>query len=412
MPDLETIKPLVYQLRPVLREITEQYGSLKLADYVTKVWAFSKQAQDLEFINCIKHAADSIYTNNIAEAIGRQLLDKPLVSTIDHLGIWGHPIFVNADLICSLHFKPKEMVVCLATESVSLNNTSSWSGSVLKHTDAGLRRYSFFSDKKKNLPVFSTPAITKAEMEKFEKKFNGSKQLLEIFNIDPAALNFSTQACQMSYNLWQAVFPSAPQLVYLPLESIVNQYILQIKDPHIIYRLIFSLQGQKLWKKYFGQEHTFMFWSIDAKGRRGELKNLPEEKALKNLVKLRKVYPSSPLCFAVLLLCGLTCVGGFTQTTWLTYFKTKFLKLLKELGAEQYKIDNAALIPTKNFAESTLVLVDAQGKDVQPTALDLLDLKKDLYGDFTQKAKKLTLAESLDLALPQIYEVVKKSKAL
>ncbi len=446
MDNLQSLKLEVFKHRPVLKEIQDQYGHLTLASYVKTAWKVPKQKSNEVFLNIIEFYLKSLYGKEMASKAKEQLSAKPLVSTIDHLGIWGHPIFVNADLIYSLHFKSSEYAICLATESVSLNNVTSWSGSVLKHDDsANLHRYSFFPDKLKTLPVFSTPAINESDILRFKKNkeiksilnildftipsasdasaevrlsrtkeeesLNQKKLLLhQLADVDgKIGFNFSSQACQASANLWQKVFPSAPKLVYLPLESIVLEYIKNIfeDENNIITKLILTAEGRKLWQKYFSNEHTFMFWGIDEKGRRVSLKSLADDSnELIKSIESRKIYPSSPLCFMVLLLTGFACVGGFTQTTWLTEVKEKFISLLKDLEISQEVILNITNIPTKNFAESSLASLKIGENVVHPTALDLLLIGKDYYPEFVKKSETMTLSESLDKAMSEIYEVV------
>jgi hypothetical protein len=413
MKDLKIIKKEVFKRRPVLKEIYEEFGSLKLAEYVKSAWKVPEQKPDEIFVGIISNHAKKIYGADVAVKIESQLLKKPLVSTIDHLGVWGHPIFVNADLIYSLHFGANELAISLATESVSLNNTSSWSGSVLWHDLGKLKRFSFFPDKLKTLPVFSAPVISKPKIEVFKKHFGKqAHRILSALNISENAQTFSEQGSLASFNLWQKVFPSAPELVYLPLETIVIDYLLQItkhQPNHCISKLIFSPQGKKLWTKYFSNEHTFMFWGIDGKHRRMKLSNMPDGDIGK-LMQERKMYPSSPLCFMVLLCAGLACAGGFTQTTWLTEVKSKFINLLEDIKASKELINTVAGVPTKNFAESSLATLNIGGVNTQPTALDLLETGKDYYPDLVTLSKNITLKESLDLAMPEIYNVVCRNK--
>jgi hypothetical protein len=153
-----------------------------------------------------------------------------------------------------------------------------------------------------------------------------------------------------------------------------------------------------------------MFWGIDEKGRRQKLENLPEENEIKKLIEARKIYPSSPLCFMVLLEAGFACVGGFTQTTWLTEVKEKFISLLKDLEISSDLILNITGIPTKNFAESSLASLNVAGVEIQPAALDLFSTGKDYYPEFVKKADNITLAESLGQMMPEIYSVVTKTQ--
>lgn len=400
------IEQEVFTRRPILKEIAGKFSDISLKDYVQKHWAVPDRAPDRIFLDVLKTEAKEIYNPAIAEALVGQLLKTPLVSTIDHLGIWNHPIFVNSDLIYSLHFGQEELMPILATESVSLNNTSSWSASLLWHEGNSLERRSFLPDKFKTLPVYSAPRIKANDIDRFKAFTQGRfDELIKILDFagTSSGYNFSVQACQASYKFWQAVFPSAPKAVYLPLETIVAKYLLKVleNEADVLSQLVLTKPGRELWAKYFKDEHTFMFWGIDAKGRRQAIKALP--KNLLELIQKRKLYPSSPLCFAVLLKAGLACVGGFTQTTWLSEVKEKLKALLLEMNTDGYEVEG---IPTKNFAESSLAWLEHDGQYIMPTAVDLYLTGQDYYNKYLKLAEQLSLGQSLQLAMPTIYSVV------
>ena len=220
--------------------------------------------------------------------------------------------------------------------------------------------------------------------------------------------DFSTQASLLSFNFWKKIFPSAPRLIYCPLETLVSEYLLKIfEDPnHALTRLVTTAQGRELWREHFENEHTFMFWRLDAKGRRQSLSDLEENlDRLKESIKNKQIYPSSPLCFAVLLYAGVAAVGGFTQTTWLTGVKQELMEILKKLDPKKA----IKHIFTKNFAESALATLPANGKQFA-SAVDLWLKGKDKYAVYKAQATKMTLGQSLDLAMPIIHRVVVGSK--
>ncbi len=406
---LADIQKEVFARRPVLKQINHEYFGACLEDYVKDCWQVPAAGPDEVFLNIVKAEAEAIYGVDAAKKIISLLVKKALVSSIDHLGIWGHPIFVNADLIYSLHFEAEDYPLALATESVSLNNTSSWSASLLWHNDAGdLERSSFFADKFKTQPVFSCPVIKARDIERFQSATGRRfEALIDILGIrKTSALNFSVQACQASQKFWQAVFPSAPKLTYLPLETIVSKYLLKVfENPeHVLSKIVLTQKGRRLWEKYFSGEHTLMFWAIDGKGRRQAITTLPEN--LADSLKKRQIYPSSPLCFMALLYAGLACAGGFTQTTWLTEVKAKFSALLSDLETGDGQIDSISGIPTQNFAESSLAWLSIAGKYLSPSAVDLYLTGQDYYPQYSKLAGHLTLGQSLALAMPTIYSVV------
>lgn len=411
--NVEEIQKQVFLLRPALAQIVKQHGRSSLKDYVQKQWEITGQPPDETFTDILLAELRTLYGERLARAAAGQLAKKPLVSTIEHHGIWNHPIFVNSSLIYSLAFAAGDLAVALATESVSLNNTSSWTGSLLRRGETGqLKRHSFFPDRQKTLPVFSAPAISLGDVARFQKANPGFGELVEALDISGAVgpKNFSAQACRLTLNFWQAVFPSAPKLLYVPLETLVLKYLLTIfQEPkEFLSRLVLTQPGRRLWREYFGAEHTFLFWAIDPKGRRQAISRLPTApEELFKLMRRRRVYPSGPLCFGALLRAGLVCAGGFNQTTWLAAVKHKLIKLLDRLpGGNEADSAAIALVPTKNFAESSLAWLNFKGKYLAPAAADLYFSGRDYYPKYLRLAEKLTLGQSLSLALPTIYSVV------
>ena len=407
--ELQKIQQEVFARRPVLLDIIRQYGQASVIDYVQNFWEVPEQKPNELFLAVFKNELLKIYDQNTVEGVCKQLILKPLISTIDHQGIWNHPIFVNSSLIYSLHFKPQEYAVVLATESVSLNNTSSWSGSLLHHnSNLNIIRHSLFPDKQKTLPVLSVPKIQTKNIEHLKNGMgNEFAGLIDVVESDEIGKlpSFSFQTSKISHNFWQKIFPSAPQLIYFPLETLVLQYLSEVfKDANnILSKLILTQEGRTLWQEYFGQEHTFMFWEVDEKGRRKALASLPTStNEIIKQIQTRKIYPSSPLCFAVLLLAGFACVGGFTQTTWLTNTKEKLIGLLGQLSGG----DNINNLPTQNFAESSLAWLSKDDKYFNPSSLDLFLTGQDYYPKYVELASKITLEQSLNLAMPTIYSVV------
>ncbi len=407
MVTLNTIKAEVFKRRPVLGEIYGTFGSQVLLDYIRQ-WPVPNVALDPLFMQAVFSVSENIFGSFIAQHISGQLQQQPLVSTIDHHGLWGHPIFVNADVLYSLHFQNSEIAVALATESVSLNNTSSWSASILHHGAKGdLVRASLLKDKYKNLPVLSAPAITETHIARVEKLHPEICAVIEAAEMQTniSAKDFSTQASILSNILWKKVFPSAPNLFYIPLERTVGWFLQNLSPSHPVHTLVFTEQGREVWKQVFPNEHTYLFWQLDHKNRRQPLAHIQNSEEIEHNIKTGRWYASSPLCFAVLLVSGVACVGGFTQTTWLTAIAEKLSEAYIKLGLT----DTAHFvrgIPTKFFAESALAFLRVQNGIIRPTAADLLASGKDWYGAFANLARKITLQTSIDLNLPTIYSVV------
>lgn len=402
----EYIKNEIFARRPVLREIYEQFGDFNLHDYA-RSWQVPAFLPDPVFLEVLEKVAIRIYGEVTAKSILKQLTVRPLVSTIDHLGISGHPIFLNSDLFFSFAFPQNEVCVVLATESVSLNNTSSWSGSLLFHEGEKLRRVSLFRDKWKTRPVFSMPAYTPGDLNSTlsrlptNLKFQAASLLEKFYN----QANFSHQSSALTSDLWQRTFPSAPRVFHLPLETIVAEYLTQVlsRPGHVLGEFL-QQESRNADSPLFGQ--AGMFWGIDNSLRRQKVGmtqiNLDNASPL---LSQRKIYPNSPLCFVCLLWTGFTCAGGFTQTTWLTKVARSFSDQLRASG-RQAEAERIASIPTKYFSESFLTQTLPVAGSLQPTLWDMCVVGEDLYSSAVASAAELTLAESLAASFPTIYSVI------
>ena len=113
------------------------------------------------------------------------------------------------------------------------------------------------------------------------------------------------------------------------------------------------------------------------------------------------------MCFLVLLYYGLICLGGFNQVNWLTEIKQKFVSLLKAAGRHN-AAEQILKTATDNFAETNLAFArNNSGEVYQPTLLDLyLQNQPQIFNNYRQLADKLTLAQSIDTELPEIYKVI------
>ena len=162
-----------------------------------------------------------------------------------------------------------------------------------------------------------------------------------------------------------------------------------------------------------------MFWGVDKAGRRiplektgatlkgGEFSLNLNPESINNALLQKQIYPGSLVCFLVLLYYNLTCLGGFNQVNWLSEIKFKFAGLLGELGEAELS-ENISKQMTENFAEgSVALLVNNKGQIYRPTAVDIfLQNRLDIYQKFCDLARRVTVAESIDFELPEIYRIV------
>ena len=430
------MRKVVFEKRKILAKIYKKFGSLSLVEYVSQ-WQVVKHPVDKQVLKIIFQLAEKLYGKELANPMVSQIKTNGLISTIDHHGIWGHPFFLNSNLIFSLYPKLKFLPV-FATAGVSLNNSSRPSAvSVFSKKTKKLERFSFFPDSLKMQTVLATKAITKQDFQKvllhieassfleIQEKIALKSLVTELFQSSKVfkAKNFSDQACLLSKNLWEDIFPKSPKLVYLSLEEIVSEVLQKIilkNSKNFLYK-IFFLQTKKLHETFLGMKGcfsdnsgSFLFWGLDQKGHRVGLKVLDgylvgenftlmfEAKSISRALKQKQIYPSTLTCFLVMLYSGLNCIGGFNQTSWLTEIKEKFILLLNSIGETKYakKIAN---VPTENFAEGILYTKKFKNKVYIPSALNIhLNMILNLY----KLAKTTTLAKSIDLQIPEIYKIV------
>ncbi len=428
--EISELRTVIMAKQQVLGRIYKDHAQESLANY-SKSWNVGVGIPETEnFLNVLRRLLFDIYGELIAKEVLSQLKSRPLVSTVDHLGIFGHPFFLNSNLIYSLN-RDNKYLLCLATAGISLNN-SSWPGCFLLSgkSDGDLVRLSLFADRQKTQTVLATKPFGRKEADLLLEKvknlsFGNLHAELSKVVLDEQVLNsrsFVEQACLASKQLWSMVFPQAPQLIYVPLEALVTEILIKevgSRPDHLLNRLFFTSAGWDLIEKYFqgslgafDLEHkgSFLFWGIDEKGRRVRLSKHainPNQAVLVADLEQGKIYPTSLVCFMVLLYYGITCLGGFNQVNWLTNIKNKFADLLKEMGEENIAARVVKEV-TENFAESNLAFdITDSGLVYKPTALDLfLKDTNDLFNKYHRLAKVVTIGESMDSMLPEIYKVI------
>ncbi len=443
MSNLEALKLAVLNKQKTLAEIYNGQGSLSLFNYVNAWPAAVPLPPSSPVLAYVREALESYYPPAVAAAAAGQFAAAPLVSTVDHHGLLNHPFFINSNLIFSLR-QNQPYLICLATGGVSLNN-SSWPGSlVFTGPGGGLRRLSFFSDRQKTGTVLAQPPLKLEQFDQFRRRLReegllsqAQKErlltlLTDVFGDKEvgAAADFLGQSARASRLLWKNFFPTAPEVLYLPLEQLIGRLAADIagEPGHPLYPLLFSAAGLGLIGGTFagslgafssGHKGSFLFWGLAPTGRRIHLRHnagclegdgfslKAEPGAVAAALRQGRLYPTTLVCFLILLYYGVTCAGGFNQVNWLTDIKQKFLRLFAKAGLK----DAAAAIgpiETKNFLEGSLGFFPGlAGQDFSlATGLDLYLAGQDFYHAYLQLAKQLALKDSIDCQLPEIYRVI------
>jgi len=437
------MKEIVFARQKVLAKIYLKYGQDHLFDYVNG-WQMplpSPASGDLTAI--LERSLIRVYGADLAVSVIGSLRRQFLISTIDHHGLLNHPFFLNSNLLFSLRTKTPYLV-CLTTAGVSLNN-SSWPGCLVRTAkDGSLKRYSLYPDKMKTSAVLAVPPFSKENIAALMSRIDNEKELSpeehgklkglvgKLF-LDKQVLSqsdFLSQASLLSAKLWNRTFPEAPAVVYFPVEELVSDLMTEkiIKDSgNILHRLLFTVEGWDLVEKYFegslgafssGHKGSFLFWGIGEKGRRfrlcrqgkhlkgGDISLAADAQIIGQALADRKIYPTSLVCFLALLHYGATCLGGFNQVNWLTDIKDKFVSLLREAG-ENRLAEEIGRVPTENFAEANLAFLQKSGQLTKATGIDIFLSEDDqLYDKYRKLAETLTVGESIESLLPEIYRVI------
>lgn len=415
---LEKLKKEVFGKQKILAEIYKDHNRESLYNYAN-AWQTGSSGISNDFTFAAKALLEKYYPN-VASDVLNQLRNQMLISTIDHHGILNHPFFINSNLIFSLR-RDIKYLICFPTAGVSLNN-SSWPGCLIyNNMDGKTEKISFFSDRLKHSPVLAVPPITQETL----KQLNVFKNLKEKLFAEPLLdfASFAGQASILSSRFWSIIFPLAPKIIYLPLEETISQLIINVISQdakHILHKLIFTQTGWQMLNKYFyglkgafGDNYgTFLFWQVDKRARRqsidfrqNDIGFLFQPEKIAKELKKGKLYPGSLVSFLILLFYQMTCLGGFNQVNWLTDIKERFLILLQEMG-EREIIEKIAHIPTTNFAEGNLTFMYSNNRLIKPSATDLFLSGEDFYIKYCDLAKQITLGESIESLLPEIYRVI------
>ncbi len=446
---VEKLREYVLSRQHTLAGIYRAHGGEALATYVRN-WKKPNGPADDRAVRAIRSSAASIYGTEVGERLAGQLAEVPRVSTIDHHALLCHPIYLNANLIFA-ESGPAILPV-LPVASVSLNNVTSWSACLLGHaSDGTLLKFSLLSERDKRTCAFTAVPFSRDSTLRARARMAQSnlpettKRAAEHFMdacLEPDVLKlpmFWQQAAVVSRRLWQQTFPSAPELAYVPVELVVSSLLKdELSRGSLLAKLLTTETGWQMLERFFGGLHgawdregrgTFLFWAVSKTRRRVglcregrfavaadvRLELTPE--GIGAALERGNIFSGTLLNFLALsCVSGLSCVGGFNQVNWLTEVRSRFLQLLADpavegLGVPASEIETvqrrAANAVTDSFAEANLVFQNVNGHTVIPTLLDASAAGGEaVYHRSRDLAERLTLAQSIDTQLPEIYRAI------
>ncbi len=464
-PQIETINKLkeaIYRKRPILQKILERQGSVSLSAYA-ETYAIHPMAKKFnpllrqEFISEVALFTKELLGEKTAESVRRQLDEYYYVSTADHLGPLSHPFFVHANILTALPHMVRPspdhgQVIVLACGNVSLGN-SSLPRTILFHdpvsTEIGYEKIHLFPASERNAPVsrhlpFTKKTITTI-LASIQKKY--SEQLARKLTtlIDAvygrfdvlSSRYFSEQITKTNADLWKRFFSKSdvvvPELVYLELEEIVSRLLIKhhLFSKTEISQMLFENSIQEKVLTSFDtipgafsvaeKKGTFLFWLLakDGKSRvalwkKGNaLVSLDDayqialtSETIGSYLKDGTLIPSIMLSL-VTIACyyGVKCLGGFSQTTYLTEMLTAYKKIFPESDIMQIATDDAF---TETLASDFIIgLVDIHGQMLPATGLDfVLYNERGSWDAFKKTADAVSLEEALSLMLPELYTML------
>ncbi len=460
MEQFSRLKQKVLDQKPILREILNQYGEVKLFDYAKK-YAINQHPPDKarqdEFINAFCQEVTKRLGETIADSAARQLEKYYFVSTTDHHGPICHPFFVSSNLIIASsyaeHYDPVlRNVIVLACANVSLNN-SSFPRGLLFHSDIAssqLQRLSFFSAKSRRCPVYKFRSYERSDIEPkvidlevSQKTRDKVMSILEEVYFKPTVLeaeNFSDQITKTNYLLWQKFFAphidTNPNLIYIEQESLVARLLIQyhIYADTILNKLLFDLSFEESLKEHFEgiaggfsyseNRGTYLFWALP-KGQKYrqqlwkngnflvstdgtyKLELTPEN--LYQALEARELIPSLLMCFLVIsFFYGLKCLGGFSQVNYLTLMKKAYVNLLTSQGLTSH-VNDCAKVETRDLCGDLIIAFLLSGNKVlaPTTGMDLAIYgTKNTWAELLSVPQNISLAEALGPMMPEFYKIV------
>lgn len=251
---------------------------------------------------------------------------------------------------------------------------------------------------------------------------------------------YSEQITKSNFHLWKKFFEvsnvTPPNLIYLEVESLVNRLLIEyhifshtiithfLFDPEydpLIYQYFEGIMGAFSRKEKWG---TYLFWALPkgAKYRMqlwkegnflvtedGSYKIELTPENIKKALDSKELLPSMMLCFIVLsFYYGLKCLGGFSQTNYLTLMKNAYIKMQVDLGNYR-SIEVCARAQTKEMGGDFTIafLGGPKGEMVPATGLDLI-----LYGNeqtwscLIEESKLITLQDGVSALMPEFYRIL------
>lgn len=173
MNTVDSQKEEVFQKKPVLKKLVQDYGDISLFEYAQKHYHGSKNViteRKEEFLNFIYHYTTSRFGDTMAHQVRDSLEKEYCVSTAEHHGPLGHAFFFQSAILRGL-VQPGLPIIHFCASQVSLGNSSYPRGFLFHGEGTESRKETvtlpIFGSKHRMSPVYALPGYSRDVLEQY-----------------------------------------------------------------------------------------------------------------------------------------------------------------------------------------------------------------------------------------------------
>ncbi len=436
--DFATVRKMVLDRRPVLKQIIDQHGSGSFLAYVKKRGVSTSAvstARQAELLTIFSDEATRLFGAEVALRATKQLTSDYYVSTAEHHAPVCHPYVASGTVLQSLvaNERGDAVVIVFSCSTISLNNSNFPSG-VMYH-DAFLeeKRLRLLPWKRRHQSVFAAASYTREDFDRVRAEPGYPSLLNTIYGTEAVlgATSFSDQISLTNYVFWKKMPTGiATDLIYIPQETIVNKLLLRyhLQEKTIIHELLFNQVWQESFLKHFDgltgsfsqslRKGSFLFWGLHDGVRvqlhyrsgclisdDGALSYELSPESIRYALEHNLLMPSLALSYIVLsFYYGLTLGGGSGQVSYLSDLRFAYRTLLNTMIGEEAEKFLDGLETSYLSSDFAFISLSLGSRQTLATSLDLL-----LYGSeeavarIRHVAETLPLSSALDNLMPELY---------
>jgi hypothetical protein len=428
----EEVRARVIEKSPVLGEIISKHGSKTLFNYFSETLAPAPDSVERKgpMLSVLSGMAGDLIGPGVVENIQKEMQSNYSVSTADHHGPLTHPFFVGSNVARSITLRESDMknVVVLACGGISLSN-SSFPRGLLFHNEEGESQRVLFAPWRDRLhPVYGYRAYSNISIEKLSQEIQALYNSPRVYQFK----TFSEQITHTNYHLWKKM-PGLEEmnLIYLQQEDVVNKLLVEHHIPRktILYKLLTDEKYLSSFQREFNGvkgafsgdgKGTFLFWAL-VHGRREALRLEGDvlvnsdrsyilrmtPKTIIEAINKHELFPSMALMFIVCAFYhGLTCLGGFSQVTYLGQMKKAYLALLEEMGESKEKVFAERISTNLLGGDLLYIYISGRENHYPATSLDIISSRNpNVDTVLFELVRQCTVREALDQMMPDLHKI-------